>query len=227
MIGHTLDFDSVLHSLLESLPPLSRDEQQLGRALYQALAAGEPVRRERLAEILDVPTRQVVELLDGDGLRCLTYYNEQRSVIGFGGLAVVPMHHRFVVDGRTLYAWCAWDTLFLPELLQVRASVQSACPETGETICLTVGTDGIEANSHADVRVSFPLLDAEIFRGAAEQTMTRFCHLVFFFASAQAGTAWTSKHEGTCSLTLAQAFELGKRKNAAQFSTVVQGTSRR
>jgi hypothetical protein len=32
--------------------------------------------------------------------------------------------------GVTLYAWCAWDTLFIPELLGRTARVESSCLET-------------------------------------------------------------------------------------------------
>ncbi len=48
--------------------------------------------------------------------------------------------------------------------------------------------------------------------------MGSFCHHIFFFASAEAGSAWAAKHEGdTLLLTLEEAFALGKRFNAVQF----------
>jgi hypothetical protein len=31
-------------------------------------------------------------------------------------LAATAMHHRFEVDGRALSTWCAWDSLFIPEI---------------------------------------------------------------------------------------------------------------
>jgi hypothetical protein len=31
----------------------------------------------------------------------------QGRVLGFGGLAGAPMHHRLEVDGRDLSTWCA------------------------------------------------------------------------------------------------------------------------
>lgn len=215
-----LDFDRIAKTVCGAVPRFSSDEQRLGHALYHELAAGEPVRRERLAERLGVATRRVVDLLEGDDLRCLTHYNEHRSIIGFGGLAVVPMHHQLVVAGRTLYAWCAWDTLFIPEMLQTRVEAASDCPQTGETIRLSVGPDGIEDPSHPHARVSFLPPEADLFQGPAEQTMASFCHFVFFFASPDAGEAWTAHHDGACLLTLDQAFELGRRKNAVQFPDI-------
>ncbi|MGH7575101.1 MAG: organomercurial lyase [Longimicrobiales bacterium] len=48
------------------------------------------------------------------------------------------MHHRFEIDARTLGTWCAWDSLFIPELLGEAARVQSTDPETGEVVrCVT------------------------------------------------------------------------------------------
>ncbi len=36
----------------------------------------------------------------------------------YWGLAIAETKHRLEVDGRALYTWCAWDSLFLPEILQ-------------------------------------------------------------------------------------------------------------
>ena len=46
------------------------------------------------------------------------------------------------------YAWCAWDTLFLPARLGQAARVTSACPVTGELITLTVTPEGLTEISH-------------------------------------------------------------------------------
>src|SRR3989442_9036358 len=76
-----------------------------------------PVKRTLSAlasEALDAPPDTVDELLEHPNLKCLTYTDKQGRIIGFGGLAVREMPHRFKVDGRTLYTWCAWDSLFIP-----------------------------------------------------------------------------------------------------------------
>ena len=51
---------------------------------------------------------------------------------------------RFEVDGHTLSTWCAWDTLFIPEILGCSARVTSADPENGETVHLVVTPGRIE-----------------------------------------------------------------------------------
>jgi alkylmercury lyase len=92
------------------------------------------------------------------------------------------------VDGRALAAWCAWDMLFLPELLGRTAGVPSRCPIAGEKISLTVGPAGVADLHPAETVVSFMASDDPL--GA--DVICSFCHFVHFFASEQAGRQWTS-----------------------------------
>lgn len=59
-------------------------------------------------------------------------------MIGFAGLSVREMDHSLELDGRRVWTWCAWDTLFLPELIDAEANVSSRCPVTGKEITLAV-----------------------------------------------------------------------------------------
>ncbi len=47
--------------------------------------------------------------------------DQQGRVVGFSGLTLRPTAHSLRVGDRQLYAWCAWDTLFLPALLDETA----------------------------------------------------------------------------------------------------------
>jgi len=66
-------------------------------------------------------------------------------VTGFWGLSLHETTHCLEVSGKTLYGWCAWDTLFIPELLGSTARIISICPVTGKEIQLTVSSTGIES----------------------------------------------------------------------------------
>jgi len=113
---------------------MTGEEQRLGLAIYRQLAQGEPVSRSELAEALEAPTDMVDELLGHRNLESLTYLDDQGRIIGFGGLAVREMAHRFKVDGRTLYTWCAWDSLFIPGIIDLEAEVRErATAEAGLT----------------------------------------------------------------------------------------------
>jgi alkylmercury lyase len=117
------------------------------------------------------------------------------------------------VHDRILFAWCEWDTLFLPGILRQAARVRSICPTTSESIELVVGPDGISETSHPGAVVSFLLpmqaFDADVIQG--------FCHFVHFFADRAAGERWVAEHPGTFLLSLEEAFELGSRINRRRY----------
>ncbi len=215
MAASAVQVEQISSSLLRLMPRFSPNERRLSVTLYGLLAKGRPVSLPRLAGALGITEREVKEILSSDVFRSFVYADAVGRVIGFGGLAVVPMHHGFEVNGRKLYTWCAWDTLFLPEMLGKPARVASPCPETGETIRLTITPEGIGKVNHSEAVLSF--LVPEALGADAPGTMATFCHYVFFLASPAAGESWTARHPGTFLLSLDQAFELGRRKNAHQF----------
>ena len=83
--------------------------------LYRELAKGRPVDDAQLARALGLPLIETQALLDRESIERLIYCDDQGRVLGFAGLAATAMHHRFV-DGRALSTWCAWDSLFIPEI---------------------------------------------------------------------------------------------------------------
>jgi alkylmercury lyase len=110
------------------------------------------------------------------------------------------MHHRFAVDGRMLPTWCAWDSLFIPEILPAR--VVSPDPESGELVRLVVTPDRIESVEPAGAVVSFIVPDSQAFGSSAANVIVKFCHFIFFFSSRTSGERWVAKHPDTflCSL---------------------------
>lgn len=213
----TPDLDAVITALTDILPRFTLEEQRLALALYQELARGAPVRAERLASRVGISTPDVERLLRGESLRALCYRDDGHRIVGFGGLAVVPMHHRLLVADQVLYTWCAWDSLFIPEMIGRRCVVESKCPETGEVVRLTIDPSGVASRSHPDAVVSFLLPAAPFAASETGETMASFCHFVFFFASRAAGATWTSRHPGSFLLSIDDAFELGRWKNGVQF----------
>ena len=126
------------------LRPFSPEEQRAAVALYRELAKGKAVDADQLGRALGVSAADAQALLQRDPMKCFGYADDQGRVLGFGGLAVAPMHHRFEVEGRTLWTWCAWDSLFIPEILGRSARVTSPDPETGEIVRLIVTPDRVE-----------------------------------------------------------------------------------
>ncbi|HLG90356.1 MAG TPA: organomercurial lyase [Alphaproteobacteria bacterium] len=211
--------DEYWETLAPHLKSFSPEEQGAAVALYRELAKGRAVDAEQFARALDTTPAAARALLERDAIKCFTYPDPQGRVLGFGGLATAPMHHRFEVNGRALWTWCAWDSLFIPEVLGRPARVTSPDPETRELVRLTVTPSGIESVEPGDAVISFIRPDAEAFGTSAANIMASFCHYIFFFTSRTSGERWTAKHPGTFLCTLDEAFTLAKRLNARNFGT--------
>jgi alkylmercury lyase len=209
----TINPGSLASELAAATPALSEDEQRLFITLYRLLAAGQPVETAKLADHAGLPVEVVNEALER--LRGV-YRDDERRVIGFWGLSIRPMPHRITINGRTLYAWCAWDTLFLPELLDAPAEIESRCPITGQRIALTVA--GTEVTTHDPVGIVLTFLHRdEPFDG---DTIRTFCYYVHFFASPEAATEWTNQHEGTFTLSLTDGSALARLTNRARYPSI-------
>ena len=206
-------------AMMDAVPTLGEDAKRLAVELYRQLALGEPVRQESLAEALGVPTQEIAALLEDEQLKGWVFYDDENRVIGFRGLAVRKMPHRFEVEGRALYTWCAIDSLFIPEMLGKPAKVESRDPLTGTAITLTVKPDGVESVEPAAAVMSILIGDPEVLKTNPTKVMASFCHHIFFLESPETGAEWAAQHgEGTFLVTLEEAFALGKQFNTVQFS---------
>jgi alkylmercury lyase len=196
--------------IVGALPPSDPVSRQVAVSLYRLLAEGNPVPLGRLANTLDLPSETVSEVLS----RYPAFYDDQDAVIGFGGLTVAEMPpHLFRMEGRTLYTWCAWDSLFIPDILGKAAEVTSRDPITHTPISLTVAPDGVKHVSPESAVVSFLMPDRIFDR----DVIVNFCHFVHFFSSQEAGEAWIAPHPGTFLLSVKDAFALGQLTNARNF----------
>lgn len=190
---------------------LSAAQQTVSKQIYRLLASGQPVPLESIASETGLSLEDVQAILTRwPGVS----YDDVNRIVGYWGLALGKTTHRFEVNGQTLYTWCAWDTLFIPQIIQSTARVESTCPVTGERIRLTVAPDRIEKRSPEDISMSF------IAPGASNihrNLITNFCRYVHFFISPFAGRKWSSENEGTFILSLDEAFNLGQQKNKLQY----------
>jgi len=213
--------DAYWEMLEPHLRRFSPDEQRAAVALYRELAKGEAVDDSQLAGTLGISVVESGVLLDRDSIKSAIYRDGQGRVLGFGGLAVASMHHRLKVNGRALSTWCAWDSLFLPEILECSAEVTSPDPETGQLIQLIVTPERIASVEPRDAVISFVQPDAGVFRTSAANVMAKFCHFIYFFASQASGERWSEKNPGTFLSSLDDAFVLAKRFNRRNFGSAL------
>jgi alkylmercury lyase len=207
-------FERLSQDLLSRLPAVSPAARDVGVALYRLLAEGKEVTATELAGEMGRNQEEIASVLQE--LHSLVHFEGER-IIGFGGLAVRQMAHKLVVNGRQLYTWCAWDSLFITHLLGVTTHIESACPQTAEPIKLEVAPDGIVSVDPADTVMSILVPASDSFQEDAAQTMMSFCHFVHFFASPSAADAWVTRYPGTALLPLDKAFALGVRLNQSRW----------
>jgi alkylmercury lyase len=200
--------------LAAATPPLSDDEQRLFLTLYRLLAQAKPVEPTELAEQARLPLAAISDAL---GRLPGVYTDEQSRVIGFWGLSIRPMPHRMTINARSLYAWCAWDTLFLPELIGASAEIESTCPTTGQHITLTV--DGTAVTNHHPAETVLTFLHRDEPFDA--DTIESFCHYVHFLANSEAAAEWTGHHDGTFTLSLSDGSEIAKLTNRARYPSIL------
>ena len=209
-----LYLDDVAARVVEVFPKLDPGEQRVSLELYRLLAEGQGVARAALAERAETSVETVNRILSGwPGV----FSDPEGRIVGYWGLAIPAAYasqHRFTIGGRTLSAWCAWDTLFLPQLLGQTAEVESASPAQGGEVRLIVTPEGVVGVDPEHAQMSFILPDAT---GIQKDVLTTFCHFVHFFPSRQIGESWTARHPGTFMLALDEAHYLARRKNEVQY----------
>jgi alkylmercury lyase len=210
-----VDTAEIAEQLTCCVRQLDEGEQRMQIALFRLLVQGEPVEPTRLAEHTGLPVSEVVDLL---GRWPQVHTDDDARVVAFQGLSVVEAPHRLRVDGRTLFTWCAWDTLFLPELIGRPAEIQSRCPTTGRTVSLRVGPEGPSDASPPEAMLSFLVGVSP----SSDDVIESFCRFVHFFASTDAAQAWTGQHPGTFFTSIDEGFQIGRRTNAAQWGDALR-----
>ncbi len=138
--------------------------------------------------------------------------SQSGELLGVGGLSRAATPHQLYLGRRTLYAWCAFDCMFLPELLGTALEVRSPCAAGGGEISLRVSAQGLERVSPKDAVVSFVTPEAAAVEHALRQV---FCRHVRFYNSAASASA--ALPPGARVLTPRLAHRLGAIRNRIVF----------
>lgn len=198
---------------------LSPPDQALSALIYRLMAeTGKPVSLAELAARLPLTTQEVQEKLAG---RTGIFYDDHNRIIGYWGLTTKQMSHRFVVNGHTLYTWCAWDSLFIPWIIGRTARVESVDPETKEIIQLIISPDKVLEVEPRSAVTSFIIPELDKVRS---DVIRSFCHYVHFFASEETAEEWVSTSEKKADLvilSLVEAYRIGAEKNRLQYRDIL------
>jgi alkylmercury lyase len=209
-----IDLGGVADAITRCHLPFDTLQRRVSLTLYDLLAEGSPVARAALARRAEIPLETVDRIL---GAWPGVYRDAEQRVVGYWGLTLPSAYagpHWLTIAGRTLAAWCAWDTLFLPERLGRAVEIASMSPAEDQTVRLRVLPGRIEQVDPADTYVSFLMPPPT---GFEKDVITSFCHFIHFFPSRRAGDKWTAQRPGTFLLAVAEAHDLARRVNAALY----------
>lgn len=198
---------NLAHYTAELVERLTMANQSEGFAdlfvvLLRELSKGAPVSPAALASSLDWPVGRVSVALEQ---AVSTEWDDDRKVVGYG-LTLRETQHTFEVDGRRLYTWCAFDTLFFPTLINRTARVTSRCAGTGTPVSLTVTPTAIE-----DIEPTGAALSLILPQNTPDIRHAFCCH-VHFFASSATGQKWAATHHGIEVVSVKDAFAVGRER---------------
>jgi alkylmercury lyase len=205
--------------LAAATPTLDHEQQRIAHHVYHLIAAdAEPVTVAQIARSAQVlPDRVEASLRSWP----LVLWDDQDRVVGFWGIHAnhITPTHAIDVDGTTVYAWCAWDTLFITEILGRQTQIISTDPREGTTISLTVTPEGVVRIDPPDAVVSLLLPEG----GLTDDAIQRFCHKVHFFTSPESAEAWIDGRPGLFHVTVDEAFDLGRVTNRLRMGAILDG----
>jgi len=175
--------------------------QELLPHAIRLLSDGEAVAPERLAAAVGSSVEDVEAAL---AAQTSAERDDRRRLVGFA-LTLRPTTHRFTVDGHTLFAWCASDTLMFPVILGRPALVQSTCPQTGQPIRIELTPDRVERVDPRDA-----VMSAVRPAGQLADVRSATCNHGHFFSSLAASAAWTDAHPDGHVYPVEEAFRLDR-----------------
>jgi alkylmercury lyase len=203
---HTIEeLVAVLESSLGA--SFNRPIYALNRVLILLLAEGQPVSPERIASVLGLARAEVLEILRQQPS---LEWDDAGNIVG-AGLTLRPTPHQFKLKDRTLFTWCALDSLMFPGLVGQTVHVESPCAGTGRPVRVMVTPEGVKQVEPPEAVVSL------VAPEASPDVRRVFCDYVNFFHSAEAAAGWLAEHPGATTLPVAEAYELGRRLTESVF----------
>ncbi len=134
-----------------------------------------------------------------------TEFDGQGHIVGWG-ITLLPTQHQFLLKERSLFTWCAFDTVLFPPLLQVEAQVQSVCEASGQLITfVATRSAGI-----ADLLPTTSVLSLILPTERCDCVRGTFCEQSLFFQSEEAASSWMALHPDAVLLSVAEAAVLGQ-----------------
>jgi alkylmercury lyase len=164
----------------------------LSVTLFRLLGEGRPVSCEALARACGVPLKRTVEMLD-QFLPAAVERDADGAIVGFSGLSLEPTRHRFITAAVGLHTWCAFDALFLPEILGKPAVLVTHCPASAAELMVELAPGKVRSARPADAVLSMVVPNEKAYR---ENLRAAFCCHVNLFRDAPTFDGWARGRDG-------------------------------
>lgn len=199
---HHPSLETVIEILLSEQLRCEQEEELCLPILYQ-VARGKPVEQATLARSLQLTQHELEHQLSRlpD-----TEYDQHGKIVGWG-VTQIPTRHRFQIDGKPLWTWCAFDTFLFAPYLQAEAQVQSTCPTSNQLVSFVISTDGEVAQLRPETAVISLILPTS----RRDCTRDTFCEQSLFFSSEQAASPFLKGHLEAILLSVEEAAYVGKQ----------------
>ena len=100
------------------LSEIQLDDNNFIVNVQRELLKGNPLPKTTFYALIDATKEKADSLLE-----LLGELNENDEITAFSGLSITPTNHKFIVQGKTLYTWCALDAILFTEWLDVSSQI--------------------------------------------------------------------------------------------------------
>lgn len=188
----------------EAIPPAAFElDLRITIKTMQALAEGNPVSPAQLADLWEMPLEQVQDILERAKAGGQVEVDDNGDLVG-AVLSLNPTSHQVMIDNKALYAWCAYDAIYAPQVVGKPAEIVSKDPLTGETIQIFITNAGIERVQPQSTVVSVVGAETNLLSGPDGPRCTQ----MLFFASRASAEKWLQNTSKISILTVAEVNEL-------------------
>ncbi len=198
---------STVQQLQKLLPELKKEERQISKFLYQKLALGKSIPIETIANELQIPIQDIQV-----HLKQMAYveYSATGEISAYRGVTLNQTKHYVFHNNVKIYTWCAFDTLFLADLLVEPVSIFSNCPACGKAISCKVTDRNLISSKDSDIVMSFIIPDKVDF---CDDLQNAFCCKVYFFCNQQCGSEWINLSPEIAFFNLAESLVIAQERN--------------
>ncbi len=191
---------------LEGLPEGAYEaELRLQVVALQFLSKGEPVSPESLVEAWGMPIEHVHAIFEQASALGTLQLDDSGNMVGTA-ISLVPSSHKFQIDGKNLYAWCAYDAIYAPGVIGKNAIIDSVDPISNELIRIKVSPEGVTESEPKEIFATVVGMEADA-RGGAESPR---CNQMQFFVSEENASRWATDYSGVSIMTVDQLFDVAR-----------------